>query len=294
MTIDTGFLIGYAGWARIDSKEPNTEYLNLVTSPSSKPVGGVVVSVTSASFLRGLDVPTASSFYLPQDEDTDSSARSKIRLGYGVYSYSGEISFELSLSSLSLIKNSFFKRNSIFHIAMCDGENTLSIANCVWSNFNITGEPNSTVNISISFLSNNGYKNDMVLSEGDLNSPLYDETDRLIPYWQTGIDGIQGFGISFSRSVTPVYLNNDLKTPSYLKPGLISVVANVNCLEECLDDITSDGLKIKIGSNKTVDITHHLLTESGYNMSSLSDIGLKTYSWTSIANNTISNIFNIS
>lgn len=291
MTIDTGFLIGYAGWARVKTHSAGTAYINYHVSQPS--YDGRAVLVTSASYSRSLDVPTTSSFYLPQAETGNNVVRSKIRLGHGVYSYGGSIAFELTNESVKLITDDLFRRNSHFSVVLCDGELTLVVPNCVWNNLSIAGDESSIATMSISFQSNNGYVDDMQLASGRNSPPVFDENERLIPYWQTGMAGIESFDLSFSRSVSAVYLNNSLKTPSYLKAGRVDVSLDVNCVEECLDDLIDNGLSIKIGKSKTINMLAGVLKDKEYSMSSYTDVGMKSYKWDSIADSSTGGVFSI-
>lgn len=285
MDSNNTFAIGYGAWAKIDFKESKTNYHN-GTSMESK---GKLLQVTNASISRTRNIPTVNSYYLPYL--SSDGATSPIRLGDGTYTFTGELSFQMTKGVVdNLFKSDLFSRNSWFSLSLYDGRKEIGISNCVWSGININCAPGGTVTMSISYSSNNGYHTDFMISK-NVSSISYDDNDFLIPYWQCGHENFLDFSISFSRNVTPVFLNNDLYVPSYLRPGLAEISLNATTLTY----ISSWGseIDVKIGKSHGIKLLKAALQSCQYNMSSMNDVGAITYTWNSIGTSATTSIFSI-
>lgn len=271
------FKVGYNGWVKIKKHLSGTSYYNGVF-----PTDGTMLQVTSASLTRQRNLPTVTSYYLPFNDNTN-DAKSQILLGLGTYNFSGELSFELTNGSLKeFLNDDFLKRNSFFSMSFFDGERGCKTTNCVWSNIQIQCSPGNLVNVSMSYLCNNGYRDDFQIIDSDENNELtYDETDLLVPYWTCGHDEFQEFSIGFERSVTPVYLNGDLNVASYLRPGLVTINLSATTIEQV--DAWDSIMDIHFGTNHGIRLLKSRLISSQYNMSSMSDTGAKTYTWQSLS-----------
>lgn len=306
-------LAGYNGWVKMYLMDPGTPYDSDGESVQNHADKGVLIHVTNATLSRQRMVPTLRSYYLPFEErdepqgeeggETPSSdsagvdlpAKSQIICGDGCFTFSGEISFELTEgASKAFIVENMFKRNSWIAIEIFDQQQVIKIFNCVWENVTISCASNSLVSMSISYQTNNGYSENLqVIPSGDAGI-TYDENDFLIPYWECGHqDGFVEFSITFSRSVTQVFLNNDLCVASYLRPGLVEITLSATMLDY-VKYLSNNGImEIKIGSFRSISLLWSKLMTMQYNMSSLTDVGVKTYTWNSIANTPDEPIFQI-
>ena len=300
------FTVGYGGWASILFELSNPKYYdgnedsgNIIydgvenTYEKGTYLGGKLVQVTSANIARSLNLPVQTGYYLPF-KDGAGAVRSPVRVAYGTFAFNGEISFELTNGIANgVFNNGFYKRNSLFSVQFFDGQNTCTIRNCVWNSVNLNCSPGSTVKVSIAFMSNNGYLNSLQISHKDLNDELeYNSNDLLIPYWQCGKENFTEFSVNFSRNVTPVYLNNDLCVPSYLRPGIIELGVSATTVKNVVS--WGDNFVIKVGSSHSITLNGAVLKSRQYQMSSMNDTGAKTYEWTSIANSPSNSIFAIS
>lgn len=300
MTDDDIFMVGYGGWVKVMREQQGTPYHDFRTDDHEYTgemamdlaTVGRMLQVTSASVTRQTNIPSVNSYYLPYD-DIEGTARSQILLGGGTYTFTGQLSFELSFGALTeFLCEDFFERDSLFTLSFFDGQKTCVVANCVWSSIAIQCQPNSLVSMSLSFGSNNGYMDDLQVFEGDGHiGIMYDESDLLIPYWQCGHGGFQEFSLSFERSVTPVFLNGDLNVAAYLRPGLVTVSLSATTIEYIED--WEEALRIVIGGKVAVTLLKSILQSKQYNMSSMSDTGAKTYTWTSIADTPKERVFMI-
>ena len=289
------FVVGYDGWVTLKREPSSTHYQNGASNSKL----GRLLQVTSASVSRTTQVPTLNSYYLPfLDSDT---AKSPIRVGPNLYTFSGELTFEATYGVVDeFFNDDFFSRSSWFWVSFFDGQNTMLMSNCVWSSVTITCAPNSLVTIGISFQSNNGYLEELQISNGNANEDMYyDENDLLIPYWTCGHEWFSEFSITFSRNVSPVFLNNGLTVPSYLRPGIVDVSLQATTIEYV--ENWEDEMDIKIGctplgsplNTHGIKLLMSNLMSKQYNMSSMTDTGAKTYTWNSIAMNAQDSIFEI-
>ena len=287
------FVVGYDGWVTLKREPSSTHYQNGASNSKL----GRLLQVTSASVSRTTQVPTLNSYYLPfLDSDT---AKSPIRVGPNLYTFSGELTFEATYGVVDeFFNDDFFSRSSWFWVSFFDGQNTMLMSNCVWSSVTITCAPNSLVTIGISFQSNNGYLEELQISNGNANEDIYyDENDLLIPYWTCGHEWFSEFSITFSRNVSPVFLNNGLTVPSYLRPGIVDVSLQATTIEYV--ENWEDEMDIKIGctplgsplNTHGIKLLMSNLMSKQYNMSSMTDTGAKTYTWNSIAMNAQDSVF---
>ena len=297
MDNDDIFMIGYGGWARIFQHAAGDKY-NYRQPFEDAFEGGTLLQVTSANVTRTTNIPELHSYYLPFKESASNSAKSPMLAGRGTYTFSGEISFELTAGTLrNFLNPPFFERNSFFSMAFYDGQNVCAVTNCVWSSCTITCAPGSLVTVSLSYQSNNGYMDDIQVMPWDGDGLQYDENDLLIPYWTCGHAGFQSFTLTFDRSVTPVFLNGNLNVASYLRPGLVTVNLQVEALEFIESWSNLDFIPIMFGSGKDswkqINLNNSILQSSSYNMSSMSDTGAKTYVWRSLSSNPQNPVFTV-
>ena len=314
--IDYGYLLGYAGYGKFEGvndgiyvKENSVE----ISTPAGTPI-----SLLNGSVVRNLQIPTASSYYLNLDEkisysgdnkdeenNTTSSygsnsgdksnsedVASKIRMGFGTYSFNGNITFELTRNVLSSIfTGDFFARKYLFNLYMSDGSQSLSIKNNVWNSVTFNYAAQQIPTCSIGFYSNNGGMDDLnITAETPINNGMDDE---LIPYWEAGMNDaeIESFNVTFSRNVSNIYLNNDLKVPTYMRVGIIEMSLNITCFDTSLDD----GLCIYFDKDTYLNIPNSTLEEviqnKTYNISGLNSAGMRNFVITGIRNKPTSNIF---
>lgn len=301
---DEGFSIGYNGWVAL-KLQPTSSYLKM-TGKGALVSGATLVHATSASISKSRTVPTLESYYTPFNADSEvdapnsqnlgqeidlnlAAAHSPIRQGYGLFTFSGEVTFELTVGALDFVFNSLlYKRNSLFSLQFYDGKKTCTVYNCSWTSISINGQPGSMVSVSIGYQSNNGYMENLVISGTDFRTgQVYDDSDFFVPYWRTGRPGIEEFTLNLNRSVSAQFLNNDLTVPTYLRVGLLEVSFQATLPRYILDlmdnqlNLSEGQLQIMVGT-KILQLNNKILNNASYNMSSMSDIGRKTYTWESI------------
>lgn len=310
--IDYGYLLGYAGYGKLESASGGVYVKD--SNGTSSPTG-IPISLLNGSVVRNLQIPTTSSYYLNLNESIDYSGNddiisgsgeegndgndnsspkdvaSKIRMGFGTYSFNGNITFELTRNALSSIfTGGFFARNYLFNLYMSDGSQSLLIKNNVWNSVTFNYAAQQIPTCSIGFYSNNGGMDDLNITETPINNGMDDE---LIPYWEAGMNGaeIESFNVTFSRNVSNIYLNNDLKVPTYMRVGIIEMSLNITCFDTSLDD----GLCIYFDKDTYLKIPNSTLEDviqnKTYNISGLNSAGMRNFVITGIRNKPTENIF---
>lgn len=276
----TGFVLGYGSWCRMRLRYGASSNLSGGTA-----TGYYTVLMTGGNYTRTMTVPTQRTFSTP----FSSEKRGVIRSGMGVYAYAGSLSFDLTNSVSSMIlSQGFFTRNSFLDLILCDGEGRITLPGCVWNSLSISANPNALVTCSLGFLSCNGYRHDIIVDDAptgdmDLGSP------ELAPYWKYGGEGMQGFSLNISRSVTPMYLNQrNWIGPSYLRVGHMNVSFSVTCWQKWFDH-----REIVLGSKKIVFNASAFQNERSYTFGSAEGESSKTYTNTAVSLNSYSELFSI-
>lgn len=294
-------LQGHKGWCRVDFRGDASYHDDSgggVVSPS-----GTVVYATDLSYTRDLNIPMLDSYYTPlKDDDGGESVKSRIRMGFGTYLFQGSISMNVSNDLASaMLQERNFKRGSVFDIYAFDGRERIAIRNCVWSSLSISASGRELVTSSVSFISNNGYRNDVQTSVVDAGSENFVSASGLmVPYWQTGVKDALSFSLEFSRQAQPVYLNNTLFVPSYLKAGLIDVSLRVEYMDfggHSVGDsayYAGDGKAVvKIGSKK-VTLNQNQMKTMEWGAATPSSGGRRTVVYTGIGDSSTDSLFAIS
>lgn len=283
MATDYGFLLGYAGYGKIGESN---------------------VRILSGNVMRTLQIPTAGSFYSGTDTlnyssgTSDSSGSSsipisKIRLGYGVYSFNGSITLEITKAWLQgFLTSNLFQRTHSFNLTMNDGEQKLTLNGNVWNSISFNYAAQQIPTCSISFQSYNGKNEDLQITS---ESPTQKTAPSdFVNYWESGISGMEceNFNLTFNRQVAPVYLNGSGKVPSYIKAGLTEMNVSATCYDVSLPSsfaINLGGVTVKI-LNTALD---EALQNKSYNISGLNNAGMRVFTLTGIRDSSAYKIFTI-
>lgn len=289
MATDYGFLLGYAGYGKIGESN---------------------VRILSGNVMRTLQIPTAGSFYSGTDNlnyssgTSDSSGSSsipisKIRLGYGVYSFNGSITLEITKAWLQgFLTSNLFQRTHSFNLTMNDGEQKLTLNGNVWNSISFNYAAQQIPTCSISFQSYNGYSDGSGKYEDlqitSVTPAAQTAPTDLINYWESGISGMEceNFNLTFNRQVTPVYLNGSGKVPSYIKASLTEMNVSATCYDVSLPSsfaINLGGVTVKI-PNTALD---EALQNKSYNISGLNSAGMRVFTLTGIRDSSAYKIFTI-
>lgn len=267
MSADTTYLMGYGSWAKMRCRNGNNEP-NISSSFGNN--DGIILPLLSANYSKSSNVPTFNTY----DTPLNSSTRSTVRLSSGTNSYSGSLNFEMSRNLGEIMfQESFMKRRSFLDIMLCDGEAKIKVEGAVWSSLSISGSAGQIVNCNLSFNSCNAFKEDIQVLDRSNAPDDFDDLPDVEPYWQYGAPGVESFSLSFSRGVSPVYLNEPTwKGPTYLKVGMLEVDFQITCWEKWFEHTS-----IALGNRKITFNSSAFVSQRSYDFSGLQGNGTKSY-----------------
>lgn len=293
------YLLGEGGWSSIHC------YSISAGSDSAQDIGNAIIPYVSASVDRTMNIPMAETANIPWSDDP----RSSIRLGKGTYVFQGNISFELTNKLKEYIFNIhkdgsydgvFFYRNSLFDLVLCD-TSKIVLNGCSWTNFSMSCKANSLITCDMSFLSLN-MKNNMVEREdielASWSSPeefSVDNEHTLEEYWQYGVDDISltDFSISLSRNVEPIFLNNELCVPTYLRVGSLKTSINLSCTSDWFSNQTNASpTSFSLGGGYYFELLNDYQQSKNYTFHGFNEVGTKAYTIEG-SNNSTKEVFQV-
>jgi len=161
-------------------------------------IDNVYVPATSGSMDNSVNVQYQSGYSMPPKGD-----RSRILHADGTVTHTGSVSFDLTYSSLAVVKN-LCERGESFPVSLLDGEYGMNMLNCYVTSLSLSGSPSGILSASLSFMSDSP-------SNGITNSNVYNKrdafTNELVPYWYSGNSYVRDWTFTFNQSVTPKFHN---------------------------------------------------------------------------------------
>ena len=292
--------MGYGGFCGVDWKTDSLiqkPFTDVATTPSS--ITPHQIFITGGNIGVSYNRPTENTYKAPRD----TTAASPLLFGNGTAQISGQISFDMAHFNIDyFLDQAKLSRNTYFHLLMSDGGNTYGVYYNMWNSFSINASAESIVNCNLGYMSLNCFSPQIntvsSISTGALTNIF---NKALVAYWEAGTQGyVQSFTINITQDVTPVYLNNSLIMPSYLRSGSLKINANIySCIgwqniTSLLNLSTSDtnqqgnqqgtngDFSFKIG-NKTFTLKNALLSSQQYNHSGAGDVVKYSYAMQSVA-----------
>ena len=217
--------------------------------------GGTLEQSNSPSYLEMMDIPV------------DNTSRSKVIHADGTSTYTGSINFDVTASVIALFSvSALFMRRYAFDVAINDGENVSSMAGCQVTNLSVSGAPGGLLTASISFMS--------LGPRGSVAPPNAYILATQVPYgyWYSGAAEVKDWTLTMNQAVTPMYGNENVTTPKYLKTGLIDFTLDANLYSD-------------IGCSSVVIATSHatltgVQVASGHHFNGVTDLGTYSHSFT--------------
>lgn len=238
-------------------------------------IDGHYVLVTSGGLSKALNMP----FVTPYDTPVGEENRTKVKMGDGVYSYSGNLSFDMSLDAVeNLISNSFLVRNNEFDVLIGDGHKGYSISKCKFDSVSFSASVGALFTGTVSFQSTDDFTKNM---GGPAKKYMFDDelSNQLVKYWHTGAVGVESFTVSISQSITPVYLNVDDQDPQYLRAGLWDLTFEISAWDDWYEHQT-----LKLGKRR-INILTGESTAWNYNYGGQNETGSHSHTYTAYAIN---------
>ena len=300
--------MGYGGFCGVDWQTDSLIQKPFTTVSTVPLITPHQVFITGGNIGVSYNRPTENTYKAPRG----TTAASPILFGNGTAQISGQISFDMAHFNISyFLDQAKLSRNTYFHLLMSDGGNTYGVYYNMWNSFSINASAESIVNCNLGYMSLNCFSHQIKAVSSIATGTLINIFDKaLVAYWEAGTQGyVQSFTINITQDVTPVYLNNSLIMPSYLRSGSLKVNANIqSCIgwqniSSLLDlsksenttqqgnqqssqsgnqQKTNGDFSFKIGS-KTFTLKNALLSSQQYNHSGAGDVVKYSYAMQSVA-----------
>jgi len=179
----------------------------------SADIAGVQVLITSGSLDTSLNV----SYLEPLDLPPSTTRRSRIKHADGTAAYNGSLSFDVTEPFLDVLTVfTLLQRFYEFDIGINDGDDSYAMSACKLTSLSLSGSPGGLITASISFSSIYSRSSSPIL-----NDYILDSANIPLGYWWSGNTAVRDWSFSMNQPVTPMYRNENLTTPSYLKVGLV-------------------------------------------------------------------------
>jgi hypothetical protein len=243
--------------------------------------GSTQVLITGGS----MEQANTPSFIEMMDIEPTTNSRSRVLHADGTTAYTGSLSFDVSLNALSVITAStLLMRRYQFEVGIWDGENSWAMTDCYMTSLSLAGAPAGFITANLSFMSKS------VRNDSPSGTPIYilddyygtggSNTNQPGGYWWSGNDYVKEWTFTMNQAVEPVYLNEDVMTPRYLKVGLIDYTLDVTLYQEW--NLTAIGIM-----TKTFTLVASAVSGSkSFMFNGVSELGTYGYSFTSAASAT--------
>jgi hypothetical protein len=236
MAVDDTKILGYGGSAEI---------------------AGQQVLITSGGFNTG-DSP---SYLEPWSIPPSAVSRSRVLHADGTEGYSGELSLDVTDRFLTVLTTStLLGRRYQFTVGIDDGEDAQEMTGCYVSSLSLSGAPGGLVTASISFVS----ASEPVSSISVANAFIRD--DEPLGYWYSGNTLVRDWTFSMNQRTEPVYSNEDVTAPRYIKVGMVDYSLSVTTYDSIVAHST---INIKTSSFTLTGVT----TSAEYAFAGITDLG---------------------
>lgn len=267
---------GYGGYGTVSGWGTSS----LSALPPSSSVGEKIILTNANVSCR---TTLAQQQTLKSGWGTNDPTASLIRVGDGTKVTEGNFSFDMTKGNTEyFIKPAGLHRNKIFNFSFTDSNVAAVTATaCVCTSFSVNASSGSLITCSIGFIS----MKDITKSfSGGSNSSSPNKElwadDTLALYNGVSLlnnTAIVSVSLSFSQSVTPVYLNTTEQFPDYLRCGAVSLTATIQSLVDS-EPLSSTSSAIKIGLG-TIKLNDPKLQNYSVNHKGGGDIGSFTYTY---------------
>jgi len=253
MATDTSKRLGYGGSAVIDGLQV------LIT-------GGSYDDGRSVSYLDYLDIRAVD------------GSRSRVKHADGIRSYSGSINFDVSEKTVDLFAlNRLLKRRYQFDTGIHDGESSFTMTDCYVTNVSLTGAPGGLISASVGFVAVDEKTSAAVANNYILNYDS-DPSDQPAAYWWSGNTDVRDWTFTFGQDAAPVYGNEDVETPRYIRVGLLTYSLQVTTYSE----LDHDSIEVITRSFTLTGDT----TGKAYTFNGPTDLGMYSHTFETAADAT--------
>ncbi|MHA2067467.1 MAG: hypothetical protein ACXABY_24130 [Candidatus Thorarchaeota archaeon] len=196
MAVDDSQRLGYGGSAVIDGQQ---------------------VLITGGSFNTGHDNPYLEPWSIP----ASAGSRSRVSHADGTEAYSGEVSLDVTDNFLSVLTTAkLFARRYQFDVGIHNGEVGEEMTGCYLTSLTVSGAPGGLVNASVSFVGATAPASAVVTN-------AFIRDDEPLGYWYSGNVDVREWTLTMNQVANPVYINQDVVTPRYIKVGMVDYALDV-------------------------------------------------------------------
>lgn len=189
----------------------------------SAEIDGVQVLITSGGF-GNAETP---SYLEPLSLQPSTSTRSRVLHADGTAAYTGQVDFDVTAESLVLLTTSkLLSRGYTFDVGIDDGEDGQLMEDVLVTSLSLSGAAGGLITASLSFMGPEEASSSVFVA----NDFIRDQVPY--GYWYSGNTDVRDWTFNMNQAVTPVYVNEDVMTPRYLKVGIFDFSLEVTTYEQ--------------------------------------------------------------
>lgn len=230
--------------------------------------------------------------------DKDPTA-SLIRVGDGTKVTEGNFSFDMTNENTGYFINANgLQRNKTFDFSFTDSNIASAKAtDCVCTSFSVNASSGSLITCSISFISRKEITKSSTVGRNSSTDDLWADNTLALYNGVSLLNNtaIVSVNLSFSQSVTPVYLNTSQSIPDYLRCGAVSLTATIQALVDKepfpTPPIGTVGSGIITICSGTITLNDPRLQNYSINHKGGGDIGSFTYTYIATKGSTSESLF---
>lgn len=235
-------------------------------------IDGTQVLLSSGSLEEGV----SPSFITAYDISPTEASRSRMLHADGVVVWSGSLSFDVTATSLSVLgTGKLLKRYYQFDVGIDDGNDSYTLADCHATSVSMQGAPGGLISAQVGVISG-----EQSTSGGVPNSNiLHDGGQQPYGYWYSGNTDVRDWNFTMTQDVQPVYSNENIMEPKYLKVGLITYSLQVTTYDAV---IAHTSISVATASFNLSGVT----TGEGYTFNGITDLGMYSHTFETSADAT--------
>ncbi len=223
----------------------------------SAEIAGQQVLITSGSF----NTAQAPAYLNPWDINPSAVSRSRVLHADGTEAYSGEVSLDVTDKFLTVLTTAtLLGRYYQFDVGIDDGEDAQLMEGCYVSSLSLSGAPGGLISASVSFVSANAPASSLSVANAFVRD------DEPLGYWYSGNTDVRDWTFSMNQALTPMYGNQNSKTPLYIKVGMVDYSLSVTTFDAIQNH---NVINIKTSSFTLTGVT----TSEEYSFAGITDLG---------------------
>lgn len=199
----------------------------------SAEVDGVQVLITSGSF----DTAKTVSYLEPYDVRPTTASRSKVKHADGTAAHTVSLSFDVTTRFLTILTTAkLFARGYKFDIGIHDGVSAEEMTDCYVQSLTLSGAAEGIITASLSAVSAKAPVSSLSVANAFIRQSGSALPVNNVPlgYWYSGATDVRDWQLTMNQNVSPVYTNQNVVNPRYIKYGLIDFNLAVTTYEKVI------------------------------------------------------------